>query len=207
MQTRFSHHLLLLDVGGVLLTNGWDHESRKLAAETFKFDLKEFNQRHDLLFPIYEIGKLTLVEYLNYTLFHIPRPFSQDEFKSFMWNQSKLLSDFLDYLKKLKLKNLLRIGLLSNEGKEIADYRVKTFNLNEAADFLVFSGYVGLRKPDPEIYRLALNLACALPEQTLYLDDRIGLIEFGKSLRLKTHQHKDFASSKNRIENFLSNEA
>lgn len=206
MEARFSCHVLLLDVGGVLLTNGWDHESRALAAKTFNLDLKDLNQRHDLVFPIYEIGKITLSQYLDYTVFHTSRSFSQEEFQSFICNQSQSLPDVLNYLKQLKGQNQVRIGLLSNEGKELADYRVKNFKLNEAADFLIFSGYVGLRKPDPDIYRLALNLASSLPQEALYLDDRRGMVEFGASLGLQAHQHIDFSSTKKIIELFLSHE-
>lgn len=200
MNKQSHFKLLLIDVGGVLLTNGWDHGNRAQAAQKFELDLQELNQRHSLVFPVYEIGKLTLEEYLNYVIFFCPRPFGLEDVRQFIFSQSQPLQEMLDYLANVKARASFPIGILSNEGKELTDYRVQTFGLNRLADFMVFSGYVGFRKPDPDIYRLALNLAHCQPHEALYIDDRLGLVEFARTLNLPSHQHTEVQSTKDLIE-------
>ncbi|MEJ2555063.1 MAG: HAD family phosphatase, partial [Anaerolineae bacterium] len=80
MPTSPSITTLFLDIGGVLLTNGWDHNMRRKAAEIFGLDYEEMNERHHLTFDTYEEGKLNLYEYLNRVIFYQERPFSLEEF-------------------------------------------------------------------------------------------------------------------------------
>ena len=184
--------LLLLDVGGVILTNGWDHTSRKRVADHFQIDLQELNERHDLLFPIYELGKISLDQYLTYCVFFKSRAFAPSDFKNFMYAQSQPFPEMLDLLKTLKGRKTFKIGLLSNEGQELAEHRTKSYPLDQLVDFLIFSGDVGLRKPDPEIYQLGLKLGFARPEETIYVDDRKGLVEFSKSLGIVGLHYQKF---------------
>ena len=80
---------LFLDIGGVLLTDGWDHHARRRAATNFKLNLAEMEDRHHLTFDTYEEGKLTLEEYLGRVVFYQKRPFTRAQFRSFMFAQSK----------------------------------------------------------------------------------------------------------------------
>jgi putative hydrolase of the HAD superfamily len=62
--------------------NGWDSGERKRAAELFHLDLAEVDKRHHLTFDTYEIGKLSLDDYLDRIVFYEPRTFSRDDFKT-----------------------------------------------------------------------------------------------------------------------------
>ncbi|MFN2245418.1 MAG: HAD family phosphatase, partial [Anaerolineae bacterium] len=115
---------LFLDIGGVLLTNGWDHNMRQKAAKAFDLDYEEMNERHHLTFDTYEEGKLSLYEYLERVIFYEERPFSLEEFKAFMFEQSQPYREMIDLVCKLKERYRLKIAAVSNEGRELTVYRI-----------------------------------------------------------------------------------
>lgn len=163
---------LFLDIGGVLLTNGWDRHSRKLAAEHFNINLEELNERHHLTFDTYEIGKITLDEYLERIVFYEPRGFSAEDFKSFMYKQTLPYNDSIEFFKQLKHKHKLKVIAVNNEGRELNDYRIRQFKLDELFDAYASSCYVKFKKPDLDIYRVACDIARVLPHQAAMVDDR-----------------------------------
>lgn len=181
---------LFLDVGGVLLTNGWDHHMRQKAAQKFQLDYDEMNGRHALTFDTYEIGKITLDEYLKRVVFYQPRSFTLEEFKEFMYAQSQPHSEMLHWIRETKAKHPFRTVVVSNEGRELMLQRIKRFKLKEFVDIFVCSCFVGLRKPDEEIYRIALDTAQVDPKEVIYIDDRPMLAEIGSKLGMKSIQHK-----------------
>lgn len=192
--------VLFLDVGGVLLTNGWGHESRQLAAEKFDFNYADMESLHNLIFPVYEIGKISLDEYLDTVVFNHPRNFTREDFKSFIFSKSKELPDLLQWLIKWKATCGFRIISINNEGKELNDYRIKKFGLHHCFDAFVSSCEVGLRKPDPTIFKLAMGIAQVKPEQCYYFDDRAMLVEAASRTGITCYQHKDFESTKQILE-------
>ena len=120
---------LFLDIGGVLLTDGWDHNARKRAAANFKLELPEMNDRHHLTFETYEEGKLTLEEYLGLVVFFRKRPFTRDQFRRFMFAQSKAYPDMIELVRVLKARYGLKIVVVSNEARELNEYRIGKFKL------------------------------------------------------------------------------
>jgi putative hydrolase of the HAD superfamily len=181
---------LFLDVGGVLGTNGWDHHIRRKVIESFGIDFATIDARHPSIFEIYETGKITLDEYLNWVIFFEKRSFSKQEFIARMFDESQPNSQMIDFFQKIKEKHQLKIVLISNEGRELAEYRIQKFGLRQLADTLIFSGFVKARKPDQMLYHLALDLSNTKPPEALYVDDRPLLIEMGKSLGIKGIVHQ-----------------
>ena len=168
---------IFFDIGGVMLTNGWGHVSRENAAKKFGIDYAEMDYQHDFIFNVYEIGAITLDEYLDTVVFHKERNFSRDEFKEFMFQQSQELPEMISLLKNFKQQNPdLQIISLNNEGRELNQYRIKTFKLHEVFDAFISSCEVGMRKPDPGIYSMALGLAQRDPSECYYFDDRPALV-------------------------------
>ena len=152
---------LFLDIGGVLLTDGWDHHARKRAATSFRLDLAEMEDRHKLAFATYQEGKLTLKEYLDLVVFYQKRPFTRAQFRRFMFAQSKPYPEMIDLVAQLKIRHRLKITVVSNEARELNAYRIRKFKLNRFADCFITSCFVHLRKPDADIFRLALDIAQA----------------------------------------------
>jgi len=192
--------ILFFDIGGILLTNGWGHESRKLASEKFNLDYDEVNTLHNFIFNIYEIGRISLDEYLDMVIFNHPREFSRDEFKDFIYAQSAELPQMLQWLKEWKRDCKFNIISINNEGKELNDYRIKKFNLHQCFDAFISSCEVQMRKPDPGIFRLALGIAQAAPEQCVYFDDRIMFVNLAKGLGITSFQHISFENTKSILE-------
>ena len=193
IETRFdlsSIKVILLDIGGILLTNGWGHVARQVAAEAFKLDYAEMNKRHDLIFNIYEEGRVTLDDYLDTILFYEPRPFSKEDFRQFMFQQSKPLPIMLDWLIHWKAQHPhLRVLSLNNEPKELHQHRVNHYDLRRLYDGFVASCDVGLRKPDPKIFEMAVGIAGVQPHECLYIDDREVLVAAGRKTGLQAWQH------------------
>ena len=192
--------ILFFDIGGILLTNGWGHESRQEAAKLFGLDYKEVSELHTFIFNVYEAGSVDLDEYLDTVIFNHPRDFTREDFKEFMFAQSKELPDMLAWLKEWKKDCGFRIISINNEGKELNDYRVKKFKLHECFDAFVSSCEVGIRKPDPKIFKLALGIAQALPQQSVYFDDRKMFALAAQKLGIRAFQHTSFETTKKILE-------
>ena len=190
---------LFLDIGGVLLTNGWGRGSRRLASEKFGLDLVELNERHHLTFDTYEMGKLTLDEYLKRTVFYQPRDFSTDEFKTYMYEQSQPYEENITFFKELKAQHKLRVVAVNNEGRELNEYRIRHFKLNELFDAFASSCYVKFRKPDVDIFRIACDLALTAPEQAIMVDDRQMFVEVASTIGLKCVQFTTLDEVKERM--------
>ena len=193
---------LFLDIGGVLLTNGWDHNMRQKAAETFGFDYAEMNERHHLTFDTYEEGKLSLYQYLQRVIFYQERPFSLEEFKAFMFEQSQPYQEMMHLVCKLKEQYRLKIAAVSNEGRELTVYRIAEFDLGSFIDFFIASCFVHYRKPDEDIYRMALDVAQVPPEQVVYIEDRPMFVEVAQGLGIRGIVHKDLKSTQAALKSF-----
>jgi putative hydrolase of the HAD superfamily len=191
---------LFLDIGGVLLTNGWDHNIRTRAAEKFDLDYDEMNERHHLTFDTYEEGKLSLNEYLNRVVFYEKRSFSQEEFKAFMYAQSQPFPKMIEHMRGLKTQYGLKIAAVSNEGRELTMYRVQQFNLGTVIDFFISSCFVHYRKPDADMYRIALDIAQVRPERVVYIDDRAMFVEVAQGLGIGGIIYKDFDTTQKALE-------
>jgi putative hydrolase of the HAD superfamily len=192
--------ILFFDIGGVLLSNGWGHESRKEASEKFGLDYEEVDALHSFIFNVYEIGSISLDEYLDTVVFNHPRDFAREDFKEFIYRQSVELPDTLQWLKEWKKGCGFRIISINNEGKELNDYRVKKFKLHECFDAFISSCEVKMRKPDPGIFNLAMGVALAQPSQCVYFDDRIMFVRAAQKLGIRSFQHTDFESTKRILE-------
>ncbi len=186
---------LFLDLGGVLLTNGWDRHSRELAAQTFNLDRKEMDERHHLTFDTYEAGKLTLGQYLSRVVFYEKRSFTEQEFRDFMFAQSKPFPEMIDLVRTLKAQYKLKIAVVNNEGRELNERRIQMFKLESFIDFFISSCFVHVRKPDEDIYRIALDIAQVPAEQVAYLDDRLMFVQVAKTLGVHGIHHTDYAST------------
>ena len=168
---------LFLDIGGVLLTNGWDRHMRRSAAEKFELDFEDMDERHHLTFNTYEEGDLSLDEYLSRVIFHQKRQFTREDFKAFMFAQSKPDTGMINLMKGLKKQYGLKIAAISNEGRELTVYRVKKFDLGSFIDFFISSCFVHFRKPDLRLYNLALDCAQVSTRESVYIDDRKMFVE------------------------------
>jgi len=172
---------LFLDIGGVVLTNGWGRDFRQRAVEKFGLDQKEMEERHHLTFDTYEEGKLTLDKYLERIIFYQPVGFSKEDFIKFMFDQSEAYQETLDYFKGLKKQFGLKVIAISNEGREINEFRIQKFKLNELFDAYISSCYVHLRKPDKDMWSMACDISQTKPENGLYIDDRLMFVEVAKA--------------------------
>jgi putative hydrolase of the HAD superfamily len=191
---------LFLDIGNVLLTNGWDHTMRIRAAEKFGLDYDEMDERHRMTFDTYEVGKISLDEYLTRVVFYQKRSFSRQEFKAFMYAQSQAFPEMIELMSGLKHQYGLEVAAVSNEGRELTAYRIQEFKLGTFMDFFVSSCFVHYRKPDADIYRMALDIAQARPQQVVYVDDRAMFVEVAQGLGIRGIIHKGRESTQNALE-------
>jgi len=192
---------LFLDVGGVMLTNGWDRKSREAVAKKFNLDLDDLNDRHRMTFDTYESGKLSLEEYLQRSVFYTDRPFTMEQFRSFMFAQSVAYPEMIDLIKGLKARYNLKIAVVNNEGRELNEYRIKTFFLNEFVDFFISSCFVHFRKPDADIWKVALDIAQVPREEVVYIDDRPMFVQVAEGLGLKgiIHNYKNMGATRDAL--------
>jgi putative hydrolase of the HAD superfamily len=201
-KTRISPTTIFTDIGGVLLTNGWDRTARQKAIERFKLDPVETEERHHLTFDTYESGKISLHEYLNRLVFYEKRKFSEEEFRKFMFDQSKPFPEMLKLVRNIKKKYGIKIAVVNNEGSELNKHRINRFKLGEFVDFFISSCIVHFRKPDADIFKVALEIAHVDPARVIYLEDRSMFVQVADTLGIKGIIHRDYETTKKRLVSF-----
>ena len=193
-------NVVFLDIGGVLLSDGWNHRSRMEAIEKFDLAPIQFQKDHSVAFSLFENGKLTLDQYLDAVVFSTERSFTKEEFKTFMFSKSVELPHFLPWLIEWKERTKTKIFSINNEGKEFNDYRIKNFQLHRCFDGFISSCEVGFSKPDPCIFKLALGIVQEEPQNCIYFDDRAIQVAIAKQMGINAHVHKDFEETKSILE-------
>jgi putative hydrolase of the HAD superfamily len=182
---------LFWDVGGVILSNGWDREERAAAIEHFELDEEAFEERHELVNTAFEQGRMSLDVYLEQTVFYCPRTFSQEEFKSFLFAQSTENHGTRAVLDEVTAAGRYLLATLNNESAELNAYRIRHFKLTRNFTAFFTSCYLGVRKPDAAIYRLALDITQRAPEECIFIDDRQLNLECAGRLGMRTIQFQN----------------
>ena len=199
---------LFVDVGGVLLTNGWDHLARRRAAKNFKLPRAEMEERHRLVFETHEEGKLTFEDYLGWVVFYQKRSFTRAQFRDFMFAQSKPYPKMIDLVAQLKIQHGLKVAVVSNESREVNAYRIRKFKLNGFVDSFISSCFVHIRKPDVEIFRLAPDIAQAPAQQVVYIENTPMFVQIAEGLGIRSILHTDYNSTFAKLASFgLQNDA
>jgi putative hydrolase of the HAD superfamily len=191
---------LFVDVGGVLLTNGWDHHARRRAAKNFALDWAELDSRHRLNFEVHEEGRLTFEEYLSRVVFYRKREFTKSQFRSFLCAQSKPYAEMINLVIQLKARHGVKIAVVSNESRELNAYRIREFKLDGFVDCFISSCFVHVRKPDVEIFRLALDISHSSAKQVIYIENTPMFVQIAEGLGIRSILHTDFSSTALKLE-------
>ena len=193
---------LFWDIGGVILTNGWDTRARREAAETFHLDWEEFQDRHDLSFPAFDSGNISLNEYLDRTLFYRSRGFTREEFTAFMFAQSKEYPESRAVLDAAARTGKYFIGAINNEPLELNEYRIEAFRLRR--DFQVFfsSCYLHARKPEEMIFRIALEVTQRPAPECVFIDDRPLNLENPRRMGMNTIHYQSAAQLRQELQTY-----
>jgi putative hydrolase of the HAD superfamily len=195
MKKSASIKTLFVDIGDVLLTNGWDHHARRRAVKHFKLDWAEMEERHGLNFETHEEDKITFNEYLDRVVFYEKRPFTRAEFRCFMFAQSKPHAGMIELVRNLKAKYGLKIIVVSNESRELNAHRISAFRLAEFVDAFISSCFVHLRKPDADIFKLALDIAQTPARQIVYIENTPLFVQIAEGFGIRSILHTDYKST------------
>ncbi|MBA3943210.1 MAG: HAD family phosphatase [Herpetosiphonaceae bacterium] len=182
---------LLFDLGGVCLSNGWDHEQRQRVATQFGFEYEAYDARHRQVVDSLERGQLSLEDYLDWTLFYEPRPFTRPEIEQAIFDLSTPIQPTLDLVRRLHDGRRYMLATLNNESLELNNFRINKFKLCEIFTVFFSSCYLNMTKPTPTIYRHALDLLQREPGECLFVDDRPMNCEVARILGMQTIQFKD----------------
>jgi putative hydrolase of the HAD superfamily len=188
------------DVGGVLLSNAWDRTQREAAMQRFELDPVEFDDRHDMLVSSFERGKLTLREYLERTVFYRPRPFTPQDFEKFMFSLSQPNFETLELARALSRSRKYLMATINNESRELNEIRIQAFGLRDIFSLFVSSCFVGLRKPEDGIYRLALEVTQRPAQECCFVDDRALNLDAAARLGMHTIKMEDAQQLKREFE-------
>jgi putative hydrolase of the HAD superfamily len=178
------------DIGGVLLTNAWDHNERAQAIERFHLDPADFQSRHETQVSPFERGKITLDEYLDHTVFYREQPFTRAAFRDYMLSLSKPFPNVLEFAQALSTSGKYFMATINNESRELNYDRIEKFGLRKTFRLFVSSCFVGLRKPESEIYRMALELTQFPADECCFIDDRAQNLEPAAKLGMHTIEMK-----------------
>jgi putative hydrolase of the HAD superfamily len=193
-------HAIFWDVGGVLLSNAWDHTERAAALEHFHLDEGEFHSRHEMVVSSFERGEISLDEYLERTVFYSKRPFSHDEFRDYMFSLSRPIPEVLGFARALADSGRYFMGTINNESRELNLYRIEKYGLRGIFRLFVSSCFVGLRKPESGIYRLALETTQINPKECCFIDDRALNLESAAKLGMRTIQMQTLEQLRSELE-------
>ena len=195
---------LLIDVGGVIITNGWDRSLRHKMCEKFKIEWEEFESRHRLFNEVLENGKITFRDYLKYVVFYKERSFTLNKVFDFIKDAACPYEEMLGYLRELHAHHGIRIGVLSNESRELAEDRFQRISIDDFVNFKIVSAFVGMRKPDPEIYRLALDVMGLPAHEVAYIDDRQPYVEFAREFGVYGIHHTSVRATQSKLTHLIA---
>jgi putative hydrolase of the HAD superfamily len=190
---------IFFDIGGVLLTDGWGHASRRAAAEKFGLDWEEYAERHEKVAHAIETNRLSLDEYLRRTIFHRPRSFTREEFREFIFAQSQPHEDTIEIVRRLATSQKYLMATINNEIFELNVYRLQTFALRNIFPVFFSSCFLGIRKPDEAIYRLALQVTQREAEECQFIDDREVNLECPREMGLQTILYNSASELRNAL--------
>ena len=182
---------LFWDLGGVVLSNGWDTAMRKRGAKKFGLDWDDFQRRHKAIVPDFEIGRLTTAQYLDHTVFHTKRSFELSEIRNYIFEQSSLMNGTLDIVKALSATGRYLMATLNNESLELNEHRIRLFELRNWFDLFFSSSFLGVKKPDPLIYHKALVITGRQPAECVFIDDRKTNLEPATDLGMHVIHFRD----------------
>ena len=193
---------LFIDVGEVILTNGWDHLARRRAAKHFRLAWVDMEERHSLVFETHEEGRMTFQEYLGWVIFYQKRPFTRSQFRDFIFAQSKSYPGVIELVANLKARYGLKIVVVSNESREVNAYRIRAFKLDRLVDTFISSCFVHMRKPDVAIFRLALDVAQTPPARIVYIDNTPMFVQIAEGLGIRSILHVNLKSTRAKLASF-----
>ena len=176
---------LFFDIGGVCLSNGWDREQRRVVTDKYGFDYDTFDRRHRQVVDALERGQMTLSDYLRWTVFYEPRSFTSDELTQTILALSTPFPDTLALVRALRGSGRYLLATLNNESRELNEHRIERFGLRELFTAFFSSCYFGLLKPQPDIYRRALQITQCAPAECVYIDDRPMNVEVANILGMR----------------------
>jgi putative hydrolase of the HAD superfamily len=182
---------IFFDIGGVLLTDGWGHDSRRAAAEQFGLDWDEYSDRHEKVAHAIETNRMTLEQYLDRAIFYRPRPFTREEFRDYIFAQSQPKPDSIEIARQLAASGKYFMATINNEILELNLYRIEQFGLQRCFPVFFSSCFLGLRKPDEAIYHTALQVTQRRPAECIFIDDREVNLECPRELGLATIHFQD----------------
>lgn len=191
---------VFVDIGGVLLSNSWDTKCVKDSVSFFGIEEEEVLFRHAEVASLYYCGKISLDEYIKYVIFFTERNFGCDEYKKFVFEQSQAFEEMIKYIKFLRGHFRLKIVTLNNEGRELNEFRIKKFKLHEFVDTFISSSYLKLCKPDPEFYKVALDISGSDPSEVLYIEERELMTAVAGKLGIKSILHSSYKGTRKEVE-------
>jgi len=177
---------IFFDIGGVLLTDGWGHASRRAAAEKFGLDWEEYSDRHEKVGHAIETNRLSLDQYLTRAIFYRPRPFTREDFRDYIFAQSQPKPESIEIARRLAASRKYFMATLNNEIFELNVYRIEQFDLRAIFPIFFSSCFLGMRKPDETIYRTALQVTQRKPDECVFIDDREVNLECPRELGMQT---------------------
>ena len=202
MQKATAITCLFVDIGGVLLSDGWSRRARRRAATHFKLEAAEIEDRHQAVWNTYQEGRCTLEEYLTRVVFFKKRSFTRAQFRHFILAQSKPYPEMIELVARLKERHGLKIAVVSNEGRELNAYRIRKFKLNGFVDLFISSCFVRLLKPDVDIFRLALDVVQVPARQVVYIENTSMFVRIAEQLGIRSILHTDHMSTRAKLASF-----
>ena len=164
--------LLAWDIGGVLLSDGWDREQRRAAYRHFGVDEAEFERRHASVVDPFERGRLSLDDYLRRVVGPTTPPAELAEWRRFVFEQSVADEEMLSMARDVREDASYLFVALNDESREVNLHRIREFRLAGLFDVFLSSCFTGLRKPSEEAFRLLLDVSQRDPSQVAFIDDR-----------------------------------
>ncbi len=177
------------DIGGVLLTNGWDGAARRKGAEVFGLEWEEFEARHQAQENAFDRGLMTFDQDLERVVFYKDRPFSRADLAEYIFAQSQPHPEVIAIAERMASSRRYFMATLNNEPLELNLRRIEKFGLKRYFSAFFSSCFLGLAKPDPAIFRRVLQITQRSPGECLFIDDRAGNVESAARLGMHTCQH------------------
>ncbi|HQY90379.1 HAD family phosphatase [Caldilinea sp.] len=189
---------ILFDIGNVLV---WYHHSRTLEAVALLYgvDPARVSALYAKISQAFGLGEITPEQVRALLNEQFDADVSLEQFEQAFSAGITRNEDALSYAAGLQVDGELLIGAISNtNASHVAWLDVHIPELKQF-ELVIMSNEVGLLKPNPDIFELALELLNLSAGQVLYIDDSAENVATAHQLGMKSFTHIDWEQTRARI--------
>ncbi len=193
---------VFFDLGGVIVRTEFQAPRQQLA-DQFGMEYDDLNR---IVFDSETgvratVGEISSEEHWAFVIQRLKRPASELEaIREAFFAGDIVDRTLLDYIRSLRGK--YKTGLISNAWSDLRKFIIRE-KFGDAFDAMIISAEVGAAKPDPKIFKIALEQFGVSPKEAVFVDDVYENIKGCEKAGMKGIHFKDLETALQQLKKLL----